>query len=94
MARRIGYCCLTLAMLDSGVPRRTAEFGWLPGAVQSKPLEVGSSAGLLFWRPMTQENLPPGSSYILTRVSLTGLELYVDQANLEVMVIHLPLSLQ
>lgn len=43
---------------------------------------------------MTQENLPPGSSYILTRVSLTGLELCVDQANLEVMVIHLPLSLQ
>ena len=32
---------------------------------------------------MTQENLPPGSSYILTRVSLTGLELCVDQANLE-----------
>lgn len=45
MARRIGYCCLMLVMHDSGVPRRTAEFGWLPGAVQSKPPGVGASPG-------------------------------------------------
>lgn len=98
MAHKIGYCCLTLAMLGSGVLPRTAEFGWLPGAVQSKarwlkphqaPVLVSHGSGKppIWKRIYFNQGLP-------VHKALADLELCVDQASLEVTVIHLPLSLQ